>query len=241
MLIYLIFQNIISIFVLRFSNYQQQLTASMALTPFQSTISDPFWDTNMMMPGMGGFGSQLGFPSQMGSQLGFPNIGSQMGFPNIPTPQLGMDLTEEADKWVVHADLPGYKDEDVELTIENGMLGVRGTRDKTVESDTGITHRVEVITTSVLPIMLFFIYLYLYINFSYIYLLQHQQRSFGEVRRAIRLPKGADQDNAQAHLVNGVLTVDFPKLALENVGKKIPLSITGGSTSSAKGKKKVGK
>lgn len=120
----------------------------MALTPFQTT-TDPFWNMGMDVPGMdmfpGQMGSQLGFPNVFGNQVGFPSrIGSQLGFPNLPTPQVGIDLTEEPDKWVVHADLPGYKDEDVNLTIENGMLGIHGTRDKTVESDTGISHRVEV-------------------------------------------------------------------------------------------------
>ena len=48
------------------------------------------------------------------------------------------------------------------------------------------------------------------------------------MRRVIRLPKGADQDNAQANLADGVLTINFPKLAIENGGgKKIPL-VTGG-------------
>lgn len=57
------------------------------------------------------------------------------------------------------------------------------------------------------------------------------------MRRAIRLPRGADQDHAHAHLDNGVLTIHFPKLAIENVGgKKIPL-LTGGN--SGKGKKKA--
>jgi HSP20 family protein len=161
--------------------------------------TDPFWDVGM--PGM-----DVGFPSRMGSQLGFPSsmMGNQVG---LTTPRLGIDLTEEADKWVVHADLPGFRDEDVELSIENGMLGVRGKRDKTEEYDTGISHRVE--------------------------------RHHGEVRRAIRLPIGADQDRAQANLVNGVLTVDFPKLSAESsFGKKIPLSITGGSTAKKAGKKK---
>jgi HSP20 family molecular chaperone IbpA len=108
------------------------------LTPFRSSvtnpIADPFW--NMDVPGLG-------------MDVGFPNIENQLGFPNLPSVQLGMDLTEESDKWVVHADMPGFKDEDVELSIENGMLGVRGTRDKTTESDTGITHRVEVISTMI--------------------------------------------------------------------------------------------
>lgn len=112
----------------------------MALTPFYRNSllnpSDPFWDMNV-------HGTDIGFPHRMGTQLGFPSMGGELGM-NVPTPRLGIDLTEEADKWVVHADLPGFKEEDVELSIENGMLGVRGKRDKTVESDTGITHRVEV-------------------------------------------------------------------------------------------------
>ena len=130
--------------------------------------------------------------------MGFHNhlLGSRHGFPNVPAPELGLDLTEESDKWVIHADMPGFKDEDVELSVDNGMLSVTGTRDKTVKSDTAVSHRVE--------------------------------RSFGTVRRVIRLPKGADQDNAQANLADGVLTINFPKLAIENGGgKKIPL-VTGG-------------
>jgi HSP20 family molecular chaperone IbpA len=117
---------------------------SSALTPFvtSSIVDDPFWDMDSMLTG-----NTLGFPRNITSQFGFPSrLGSQVGFPAISNQNLGMDLTEEADQWVVHADLPGFKDEDVELTIENGMLGVRATREKTEESDTGISHRVEVET-----------------------------------------------------------------------------------------------
>jgi HSP20 family molecular chaperone IbpA len=99
-------------------------------------LNDPFW--NMDMPGMDvglfpGSSMDLGFPRRLGGQL-----------TNWQQPQFGIDLTEEENNWVVHADLPGFKDEDVELSIENGMLGVRAKREKTIESDTGISHRVEV-------------------------------------------------------------------------------------------------
>lgn len=40
-------------------------------------------------------------------------------------------------------DAPGAKDEDIELSVSNGMLGVKVTRKKTVEHDTGLQHRVE--------------------------------------------------------------------------------------------------
>ena len=113
----------------------------MALTPF-STPTDPFWDMGIDFPS--GMGYDTSFP-RFGSQLAVPRLGGQLGVPSsMQAPQLGVDLTEEDDRWVVHADMPGFKDEDVELTIENGILGMRATRDKTVESDTGISHRVEV-------------------------------------------------------------------------------------------------
>jgi HSP20 family protein len=39
--------------------------------------------------------------------------------------------------------VPGAKIEDVELSIENGMLGVKVTRNKMIEKDIGVQHRVE--------------------------------------------------------------------------------------------------
>jgi HSP20 family molecular chaperone IbpA len=72
------------------------------------------------------------------------------------------------------------------------------------------------------------IYIYLILFLMRLFQINILQRSFGTVRRVIRLPKGADQDNAQANLADGVLTINFPKLAIENGGgKKIPL-VTGG-------------
>jgi HSP20 family molecular chaperone IbpA len=107
----------------------------MSLSPFhsQSLLNaslDPHW--NMELPGA----DLMGFHNHL--------LGSRHGFPNVPAPELGLDLTEESDKWVIHADMPGFKDEDVELSVDNGMLSVTGTRDKTVKSDTAVSHRVEV-------------------------------------------------------------------------------------------------
>ena len=149
--------------------------------------SDPFWSL-MHTPfhGHGMFARPFDFPS----------------LKDMPeTPKLDLDLTEEGDKWVVHADLPGYKEEDVELNIENGMLGVRAKREKVVENKTSKSHRVE--------------------------------RSFGEVRRTVLMPKGADLDNAHASLENGVLSVSFPKLQLEDGARGTRIPITSSSSSSS--------
>ena len=41
------------------------------------------------------------------------------------------------------ADVPGAKIDDVELTIENGMLGLKVMRNQTIERDVGVQHRIE--------------------------------------------------------------------------------------------------
>lgn len=39
-----------------------------------------------------------------------------------------VDIHEEAERFVVHADLPGVKPTDIEITTDKGVLSLRGTR-----------------------------------------------------------------------------------------------------------------
>ncbi len=39
-----------------------------------------------------------------------------------------VDIKEEEDKYVLHADIPGVNPEDVEVTMEHGALAIRGER-----------------------------------------------------------------------------------------------------------------
>jgi len=39
-----------------------------------------------------------------------------------------VDIKEEADRFVLHADIPGVKPEDIEVSMENGVLTIRGER-----------------------------------------------------------------------------------------------------------------
>jgi len=43
-----------------------------------------------------------------------------------PTTALPLDVTRTADELVVEAALPGIKPDDVEITVENGTLSIRG-------------------------------------------------------------------------------------------------------------------
>ena len=37
-----------------------------------------------------------------------------------------VDIKEEADKFVLHADIPGVKPEDIDVSMENGVLTIKG-------------------------------------------------------------------------------------------------------------------
>jgi HSP20 family protein len=51
-----------------------------------------------------------------------------------------VDIREEADKYVLQADLPGVDPKDIEITMENGMLTIKGERKlETQENHEGYT------------------------------------------------------------------------------------------------------
>ena len=54
-----------------------------------------------------------------------------------------IDLVEHADAYVLRADLPGVKQEDVNLQVEDNVLTVSGERKLDREGDAGGFHRVE--------------------------------------------------------------------------------------------------
>ena len=46
-----------------------------------------------------------------------------------------VDIDEEADKYLIKADLPGVDKKDIEVSLENGVLRIRG--EKRIEKETG--------------------------------------------------------------------------------------------------------
>jgi HSP20 family protein len=54
-----------------------------------------------------------------------------------------VDITEEKDRIVITAELPGFKENQIEIQSENGMLTLRGERKFEKESDGRSYHRVE--------------------------------------------------------------------------------------------------
>ena len=54
-----------------------------------------------------------------------------------------VDIEEHADKYVLHADVPGVDPAAIEITLENGVLTLSGARDKAVEQKGVESRRIE--------------------------------------------------------------------------------------------------
>src|SRR5215813_7819723 len=54
-----------------------------------------------------------------------------------------VDIAEEKDRIVITAELPGFKENEIEIQTENGMLTLRGERKFEKETDGKSYHRVE--------------------------------------------------------------------------------------------------
>jgi HSP20 family protein len=54
-----------------------------------------------------------------------------------------VDIKEEADRFVILADLPGVDPKEIEVTMENGMLAIRGERKLEKEDERNGFRRVE--------------------------------------------------------------------------------------------------
>ncbi len=54
-----------------------------------------------------------------------------------------VDIKEEPDRYVIHADLPGVDPKDIEITMEDGMLTIKGERHSEKRDETEGYRRVE--------------------------------------------------------------------------------------------------
>ncbi len=54
-----------------------------------------------------------------------------------------VDIKEEDDKFVIHADIPGVSPDDIEVSMEQGVLTIKGERKHEAEENKEGYHRVE--------------------------------------------------------------------------------------------------
>jgi HSP20 family protein len=114
---------------------------------------------------------------------------AQMWLPLVDTYQ-----TEK--NFVIEADLPGVHPENVEISFENGVLTLAGTRAPTLPAKE--KQELKVFTS---------------------------ERISGKFARSIRLPEQVDAEKIEATFSFGVLTVTVPKLASAQP-RKIAINVT---------------
>jgi HSP20 family protein len=70
-------------------------------------------------------------------------FGSRQGELDYGTWTPAVDLREEENHFVLHADMPGMKKEDIEVGVENNVLTIRGERKFESEINKETYHRIE--------------------------------------------------------------------------------------------------
>jgi HSP20 family protein len=106
-----------------------------------------------------------------------PFGGGNEAFASMPR----VDVSESDNEYEVTAELPGIDEKDVEVTLADNVLTIRGEKKvEREERDKGKNYYLS-------------------------------ERSFGSFRRAVPLPAEVDEDRVEANFKNGVLTVRLPK------------------------------
>lgn len=106
-----------------------------------------------------------------------------------------VDVEENDKEYTVKAELPGFDENDVNLTVENHVLTLSGKVDeKNEEKDKD--------------------------NRKYLV----RERRVETFERSFSLPEGVDEENISAQFKNGLLTVTLPKTA-EKASRKLEVKI----------------
>lgn len=92
-----------------------------------------------------------------------------------------VDISEDDNEYLVTADLPEVKKEEIKVDIDNGVLSISGERNSESEEkdEKRKFHRIE--------------------------------RSYGSYQRTFRLPENIQEDKVDAEFSDGVLRVHLPK------------------------------
>lgn len=105
-----------------------------------------------------------------------------------------MDVTEHDDRYVVHAELPGFDKEDIHVSLENGRLAIEAEH-ATERKENGEEGR---------PVL--------------------RERRYGRFLRTLDVGRRVDADAIRASYRDGVLEVTLPKLVPQAPeGKRITI------------------
>ncbi len=106
------------------------------------------------------------------------------GWSQAPTVWVpAIDVVEKKDKYLLYAELPGIDASQVEISFEQNVLTLRGTKQSPLDTTKEGEYRVYA-----------------------------AERVSGTFERSVRLPEFVDGDQITANFTNGLLTVTVPKV-----------------------------
>lgn len=94
-----------------------------------------------------------------------------------------LDVKENADSYVVSLEVPGIAQDDLNISLENNVLTVRGTKQQKREEKEGAAGES----------------------------VRRVERSYGSFTRSVTLPRGVEGGKVSASLNDGVLHIELPK------------------------------
>ena len=129
------------------------------------------------------------------SLLRSPGVKSELARAGTGDWAPAVDIAEDDESYIISADLPEVKKEDVNVSVENGYLTISGERRHESEDEDSNKkfHRVE--------------------------------RSYGSYMRRFGVPDHVDAENIKASFQDGVLQVTLPKIEIEEKPGKIDVDI----------------
>ena len=118
-----------------------------------------------------------------GPRLGFnPAVNTASNGDGRREWSIPLDIVQEEDQYVVRASLPGIDPENIEVSVDHGVLTIKGRTEAEAED------RRE--------------------DGNYMV----RERRSGSFIRSLRLPESVDADQAKPNFDNGVLTITLPKV-----------------------------
>jgi HSP20 family protein len=161
---------------------------SQSLTPFGG--ADPLLSLHREMNRL--------FDDVFRGSRSFAPPATQGGGSNPSTFNASMDVAETDKEVRVCVELPGVDEKDIDVTLDNDLLTIRG--EKKFEQEKGDEKT----------------------NYHFV------ERGYGRFQRSLRLPFQANPDDVKASYSNGVLTVTVPKSAQQARSRRIQIQGSAG-------------
>jgi HSP20 family protein len=114
-----------------------------------------------------------------------------------------LEVAERGDAYMIAVDLPGVREGDLELSFENNVLTLRGSKTASFAGQNENDLRVHI-----------------------------SERQTGSFERSVRLPEFVEGDKIEAHFTDGVLYVTVPKSRAAQP-RRIPVNGAGASNGTA--------